>query len=76
MTLTVLPKPGDRYRHRLFEHQPDNADYCAVTVIAVTAFGARTAVTFVYSQHRNGRRDVSAATLDEFTGTYTERIEP
>jgi hypothetical protein len=73
MTLTVLPKPGDRYRHRLFEHQPANLDYCAVEVIAVTRYGERTFITAVYRAHRQGRRDVFASSLEEFAATYPNR---
>jgi hypothetical protein len=74
MTLTVLPKPGDRYAHRLVEHQPDNPDYCTVEVIAVTPCGERTVLTVKYMGHKPGRRDFFAVTVPEFASTYRERI--
>jgi hypothetical protein len=72
--LLAVPQPGERYRHRLFEHLP-HAEYCDVRVIAVTRDVERLWVSFVHVEHRNGRRDGAMVSVKEFRDTYPERVQ-
>jgi hypothetical protein len=76
-TVAATPVLHGVYQHRMADIMLGGARRSSdeVIVLAVTHFRTRTCVTIQYVDHRPGRRDFAALTLDEFRSTYPTLLD-